>query len=341
MISRKKRVLIFGAYANGNLGDAEQAASVARHLRNHDDTLEIYASSHSTSDRLYYPCPAFLTRNKIDILDIDFVNSFDALVIGGGGLLASRHKPLNAEEWVEKINIPIGILAVGANEEISNLCKPLLQKAKVISVRDSYSLNAVQSIRSDAFLLRDPILSDRSIDESPMENARLGTSRLCVIPRKLVSKAEPVYQRISETMVSRDFVITVFPATDEASGALDFFSRQTKHEATEMKSFVSMVRKADLVVSDRYHGCIIAMKLGLSTLPCLRSRADEASKIFNLYRDLNMANELFDGNLDLSRNDIFALARSFYDAQAVKAQLNAWYDNFDAGFVRFCRELLI
>src|SRR3712207_2872937 len=95
-----KRVLIFGAYANGNLGDAEQAASVARHLRAYRPELDVVAVAHSVADKPYSPSPASRGQNLVDILDPAFVNGFDSLLIGGGGLLASKHKPLTQADWV-------------------------------------------------------------------------------------------------------------------------------------------------------------------------------------------------------------------------------------------------
>ena len=65
-----KRVLLFGAYANGNLGDAEQAASVARHIKAHDPSIEIVACSHSTADGEYFPAPAEMARNMTAIMDL-------------------------------------------------------------------------------------------------------------------------------------------------------------------------------------------------------------------------------------------------------------------------------
>lgn len=326
-----KRILIFGAYANGNLGDAEQAASVARHLRAYNSGLEIVSVSHSLADRLYYPGPAQIGRNMIDILDLNFVNSFDALFIGGGGLLASKHRPMDNEDWVNGINIPIVIFGVGASENVANICEALVKKAAIVTARDSFSICALSKLRPDTFLLRDPILNDRTIDalvKSPQDESSL--SRMCVIPRKMVSKAEATYKSLSDVMLRRDFVISVFPTTDEKSGALAFFEGKTLFNSIEMQGFVDALSPASLLISDRYHGCILGLKLGIPTLPCTRAKADDASKIFNLYRDLEMADELYvNTEALLSRNELFDLSRKLFENISVRDILDGWYQEFD------------
>lgn len=326
-----KRILIFGAYANGNLGDAEQAASVARHLKAYNNSLEIMSISHSLADRLYYPGPAKIARNLLDILDIDFVNSFDALFIGGGGLLASKHRPMDNSNWVEAINIPIVIFGVGASTDVVNMCEALVKKAAVVTARDSFSIDALSTLRPDTFLLRDPILNDRSIDDllQPRESSD-GLSRMCVIPRKMVSKAEATYRSLSDAMLRRDFVVSVFPTTDEKSGALAYFEGKTLFNTVEMKSFIDAVSPASLLISDRYHGCILGLKLGIPTLPCTRTKADDASKIFNLYRDLKMSDELYvNAEALLSRNELFDLSNRLFSEVPVHDVLTGWYQEFD------------
>jgi hypothetical protein len=85
------RVLLFGAYGNGNMGDAYQALAVRAHLAAHfaHRSIEVSACSLLCSSDYAYP-PEFTLRPE-SILDVELVNSYDYLVIGGGGLLA--HPP--------------------------------------------------------------------------------------------------------------------------------------------------------------------------------------------------------------------------------------------------------
>lgn len=324
-----KRVLIFGAYANGNLGDAEQAASVARRLREYRSDLEIVSASHSVADRLYYPDPASIARNLTAILDHDYVNSFDALLIGGGGLLASKHRPMESAAWVEGVNIPIGIYGVGANPATVEICQALLEKAHIVSVRDAFSMDAVKPVREDVILLRDPILNDPTIDATERRQS-LENSRMAVIPRKFVSKAETAYRSFNEAMLRRDFVVSFFPATDQLSGALDFFPEHDVLFTVEMESFKAAARNADLIFSDRYHGCILGMKRRVPTLPLLRSKIDPASKIYALYTDMGMADALYAAEADtLTRKQLFELMADVYDQNVVDALLADWRNDYN------------
>jgi len=51
------------------------------------------------------PCSSFVGK----------VNQFKALIIGGGGIFASKHPPLDAESFAEGLTLPIIVLGVGAN----------------------------------------------------------------------------------------------------------------------------------------------------------------------------------------------------------------------------------
>ncbi len=326
-----KRVLLFGAYANGNLGDAEQAASVARHIKAHDPSIEIVACSHSTADGEYFPAPAEMARNMTAIMDPDFVNSFDALVIGGGGLLASRHKPLTRPGWAESITIPVAILGVGASPEVAALCADILRKAVVVSVRDEFSHRAVTAFRDDAFIMRDPILADRSISRPHSSARSTADGQVCVIPRKLVSRAERSYAQLAGLMRPDDFVCTFFPATDEASGALAIFEAQKVRPAVSMRQFAAVADASALMVSDRYHGCILGLKSAIPTLPVFGHRPDESSKIFSLYRDLGIADRLYDADTPpASRDDLFRIAERALDMEDIAARLEGWSADFDA-----------
>jgi polysaccharide pyruvyl transferase WcaK-like protein len=325
-----KRILIFGAYANGNLGDAEQAASVARHLKSYNSDLEIVSASHSVADRLYYPGPAAIARNLTDIMNLDFVNSFDALFIGGGGLFASKHKPLANSGWTDGIKIPIVIFGTGASVDVGDICSDIIKKASIVTARDQFSINALSGLRPDTFLLRDPILNDRSIDLMRKPNSNGVAARMCVIPRKLVSKSEAAYKTLSEAMLTRDFVISVFPTTDEKSGALGYFAGKPIYNTVEIRSFVDTLQPASLLVSDRYHGCILGLKLGIPTLPCTRGKIEDASKIFSLYKDLGMSEALYTlADPLLSRNKLFELGRDLFVENKVQTLLTSWYEEFD------------
>jgi polysaccharide pyruvyl transferase WcaK-like protein len=303
-----KRVLLFGAYTNGNIGDAYQASSLARALQRADPAMEIFATSASSIN-----CPYELENGRrIDdlsfIKDPERINRFSSLVIGGGGLLASKHRPLEDEAWVERIKVPIILCGVGASPEVIEMCRPLVERALLVTVRDDASLKAVRKVRPDATFLPDPILADPTLDALTSSTG----SALCLIPRRLEACNQAPLQHLSGLIEGEDAVLSFFPTADEPSGALALFRERTIVEARTLAQVRTTMTKARLVVSQRYHGCILALKWGLPCLGLIDEGSSSNSKITELYKQLGHEHlaaradrpsrqDLFGRSLDIDR----------------------------------------
>lgn len=328
---RTGRVLLFGAYANGNIGDEYQANAVAYHLQRQMPGLKTYATSNSSARRPYEYDTQFQLDNPKAIVDPAVVNEFDALIIGGGGLLASVHRPLNSVTWLERIKIPIFLLAVGASEEVVAKCRALVERATVVTARDSFSYEVLAAVRPDVELLHDPILMDDRLNASrSREKAEL--HRLCVIPRKQTDKNEPVYRSLGTILKSRDRVVSVFPATDHDSGAISSFGGDVRVvETWKMAELVAAIDGSTDVVSERYHGCIVAMKRGIPSLGLINSEDQRRSKIGELYTQLNHGHLLLSyRNNPLSRAAIISKLESEFDESVVSTALASIRREFDA-----------
>jgi hypothetical protein len=84
---------------------------------------------------------------------------FSAVVVGGGGLLAHPHEPLEDLQWTRSVAIPVVFLGVGANGDCTRGSSELLDGSLAISGRDDLSLEALAcGTARERFLLRDPVL---------------------------------------------------------------------------------------------------------------------------------------------------------------------------------------
>lgn len=329
-IANKKsgpRLLIFGAYANGNIGDQFQANSVAHHIRRLCPDAQVFATSNSAAGRPYEFETEYVLPEKT-IHDPEVVNRFDALIVGGGGLLASVHKPLANPDWVERIKCPIMLFALGASREVAAKCGAVIRRAETVTARDSFSLEVLQEIRAETTLLNDPILMDERLERDPVAE---GKSRLCIIPRKMTEKNEGVYKSLSRQMVDGDTVVSMFPATDTASGALRALEKPNATiETWKMQELVDAMDNAGYMLSERYHGCILALKRGVPTIGLVNSNTETRSKIGELYRQVSHEHLLLSyRNHPLTREQIVAKLDSEFDGGAVKHALTSMRQQFE------------
>lgn len=325
------RVLLFGAYANGNIGDKYQAASMYNHVKCHMPDAVVDAISCSAA-AINYPL-SYEGNTEGDAIiglpSVDVVNTYDILFVGGGGLLASKHKPLFSKSWVNDIKIPIVVFAVGANEEVSALCSDLLNKAVSVSVRDIYSFNSVRQFVGDKSvgIVSDPILMDQKIDELSSRSSL--NNQITFIPRKLAPSMERTYSALADKLDPVDVVLSMFPATDEASGAIDLFSSQAKVVTHDYTLFSETLKKSVGILSHRFHGCIYAMKLGIPVLGVVKNSKESDSKIVQLYKSLELDDFLINiSNSRISRDLLLDKIQAF-PIDAVKNKLETSKVDFD------------
>jgi polysaccharide pyruvyl transferase WcaK-like protein len=324
-----KRALLFGAYANGNIGDTFQANSLARGLKRADPAMELFATSASSIDRPYQFEGGETIPDLSFIKDAKRINRFSALVVGGGGLLASKHRPLEDAAWVRKIRVPIFLCAVGASQETVELCRALVESALVVTVRDAASLRAIRKVRPDATLLYDPILADPTLDD-PSENP--GSSALCTIPRRLETTNRALLQHLNGLLLPHDTVLSFFPTADEPSGALDLFKGRCIVKGTSLTDVRTTMTKARLVVSQRYHGCILALKWGIPCLGMIDEGTSSNAKITELYRQLGHEH-LAVPTGQPSRQDLFARAQDI-DFKMIAERLRRIEKDFRHGLAK-------
>lgn len=302
----EKPILLFGAYGNGNLGDIYQARSLSRILKRIQPDLDVFVTSFFEGTIPVDPNINVLPAKSI--LEHDIVNRFRALIIGGGGLLASKHRPLFNTKWVAQLDLPIILAGLGASPEVVELHAPLLERAAFVSARDPYSLEVVRQSRTDATFLPDPILADPTITPVEAREQDAG-DRIHWVLRKANDRKIPLYEKIKESLLDQDAVVGIFPLTDLKSALGSIFSERIQVTAN-FEEFVQHIAGTGMVISNRYHGCIVSAKLGLPTMAF--DHFSPSSKVFQISQQLGFPDPPRKmRKRHIIREDIFAYRRAY------------------------------
>jgi hypothetical protein len=245
----RKRILLFGAYGNGNLGDMIQADSLRRSIMRSFPDVGVWATTMMASP---YPYPEDF---KLPVGFIKYppgVALFDALLIGGGGLLAHPHDPLANESWVGSLNLPVLLFGIGSTDFFAPQAKSLIQKAVHASGRDLESLTSLLKFRNTVEFAIDPVLGDKELRVAPQAGGK-GTGWILRGPKTAFHDA------IKHLVEDDDDVIGFEPKVD---GVLkeDFPSLRF---VTDNAEFFSIIARKQRLVSMRYHGVILGLKAGI------------------------------------------------------------------------------
>ncbi len=271
-----KRVLLFGAYANGNVGDQCQAdalAAIMAHFAPHGVRTEVCACSWEM------PATPNLGRAQLrphdEIMDAGKLRHYDFLLIGGGGILSTPHFPLHSQAWVDGIQalgLRYGFVGVGASAELQEepraaAYRQMLKGAEFVSARDEESLQAVRKIRPDAEFMPDPYLVSRALERRVRASGTTPPRHVVLIPKRPVDTAEQdgVYamSKLQRKLMANGFTTTVLmlePLLDqEIAGAFANVLNAETVEAAE-----SCIEAAGAVYTMRYHGAIFSLSRRVS-----------------------------------------------------------------------------
>ncbi|MEK6355252.1 MAG: polysaccharide pyruvyl transferase family protein [Burkholderia cenocepacia] len=301
------RVLVFGAYLNGNVGDFCQADAVGALLRHiFSETQSINLFGCSWEHKIDAPADMSLLP-RTALLDLGLLQNMDLIVIGGGGLLSTPHFPLYETGWVEALiasGTPYAIIGVGASSnELEDLVRApgyqmLIKNAFHVSGRDSTSIEALRRIRQDACWVPDPFLSNRSISAQPAGNRGTAPTReVVLVPKFPINDAENLsllYLKALESALHAQGITTkvvlMEPALDQ-NMTINFENVvHTTHEC----DFTDAIRASEHVYTMRYHGAIFALSSGI---PC---SAFPVPKIKELFEEIGIVNRIIDPNSDIA-----------------------------------------
>lgn len=311
-----QRVLLLGAYANGNIGDMYQADSISGELMAIDSTLQIYSTSPSKRGGRY-PAEKHTELPQSAVRDPAVLNSFDLILVGGGGLLAAPHAPLPEVEWVNSVETTMCGLSLGCAGKAPLESRAFVEKCKRFSVRDEFSAEVVAPIRSDIEIIPDPIFLGDVIGLD-VRAASAAVSGILWIPGKLVPNTLNYYSRLVREIhdAKADSVVSFNEETDKRSGFEEMFGPAVRYLQTA-EGFTAALGEKRFGVSERYHGCILALKM---EVPCfgLVLRSDTVtSKITELYRRLGLQRALIRDFKDLDRKRMNSIAKTVFDFKAI------------------------
>lgn len=311
-----QRVLLIGAYANGNIGDMYQADAIAGELLRIDPTLEICSTSPSKRSSPY-PALRHAILPQSAVRDAEQLNAFDLILVGGGGLLAARHAPLPEVPWVESIRTTLCGVSLGCAGDAPAQSRAFIEKCARFSVRDEFSAQAVSTIRTDIEIVPDPIF----LGDVPGLTARpvpATTRGILWVPGKLVGNTLNLYSRMLREVYNEkvDAVASFNEETDRQSGFAEMFGPGVRY-LHSVEQFAEAFGHRSFGVSERYHGCIMALKM---QIPCfgLVLRSDiVTSKITELYRRIGLRAALVRDLDDLDRKRLNSMAKSCFDFAAI------------------------
>jgi polysaccharide pyruvyl transferase WcaK-like protein len=262
------KVLLIGAYGNGNLGDAYQAVAVQQQMmeRYSIPKENIYAASHNNVAGFPFAAERTLTREQL--MDPDFVNTFGIVVIGGGGLLSHPHPPfVDKDQWIQSIQTPIIIHAVGAGRKTLQDCRTLIRKAVEISGRDEESITVLKEYREDCTHEIDPILASTSLEaleqyDEPLTTQEVGEKIDCLwilkypLNEKDRKDLDHIRSMVAEENNRRHQIVAIEPERDRE---LENWFPGEVHYCTRLKELNQLIRRSEKVISMRYHGAIFGM----------------------------------------------------------------------------------
>ena len=269
------RVLLFGAYGNGNLGDAVQAEAMAWLLRQMLPAAppSFAATSWERKAPFRLPGGAVLAADTLlrpDRLTTGHEGAARLVAIGGGGLLGAPHFPLHEAAWAQWFagrGIPYAFLGVGGaaaalqEPECAEAYRTLLAGAVFVSGRDEATLQALRLVRPDAAWFPDPVLAWALGHLEPPAAAR--PIDLLLIPRFPNSPADAACTR---AMLARRAAATAGERIVVAALEPHLDAQALRGEAVEYvadwAALMALCRQARRMVTLRLHGAVAGLAAG-------------------------------------------------------------------------------
>lgn len=241
----KHKILLFGAFGNGNLGDAIQADFVSKGLLEAGFNGDIWATSFLKNHYNFSfgsKLPSWAIKSK------ELLENFDMILVGGGGLLSHPHYPLNDRSWAESLPTKLSIISVGATNFAVNESHSLIQRAVSVSARDKVSYQCLRQIREGVSYVKDPVFSMQDLVENKYKKAE---KTMWVLKGPL----ESVHYEIRKCVAENDIVVGFEKSVDcDIEGLFP----EIVYVPT-IDSFNKLALQCEKFFSMRYHGLIAAL----------------------------------------------------------------------------------
>jgi hypothetical protein len=242
------RVLVYGWYGRGNLGDELMKLSLERLL--HDHGLE----------------PQF-----VDVIDDVALEGAAGTIFGGGSILADDpNVTLSAVKTLASGHVPVFYVGVGGETDISPIHQVLINSSRVVAFREldipdlAYSLNVnvpTRTVPGTGVLVVPnvelvPTTADPHWKHVAWEHFKTEFSQ--VLDRCVQRKHPVSFMRVCMN-----------PKQDDAWAACELMSRMTLRDsypsymAADLVTACSLVQRSRVVITQRYHGIVLAEMAGV------------------------------------------------------------------------------
>ena len=274
--ARPPRVLVYGAFGNGNLGDAIQAEAVASLLPLLLGRSDAEVAATSWIDRAPFPSAGLTPWPRETIMDGWKLADFDLVLVGGGGMFAPVHFPLGHPSWTAFLQasaVPYAFLGVGVAagvpKEIGRFpaVAQLLRGAAFATARSREDLDNLRALVPGAEAFPDPVLAAHALGlrQVPARRSAAAGPPLLVVKRPAnPAEAEflEVAARLAAAAPDRIRTLAIEPLVD--GRIAQRFPRLTM--VTDFDELLAACAESRLVVSARFHGCIAGVVAGVPTL---------------------------------------------------------------------------
>ena len=200
--------------------------------------------------------------------DMDLKNINLVVFAGSPEWFGKVLKPLYKRLTQEKI--PVVFLGIGAGKNfeyssISGLYKDVIEQSRLITVRDTYTFEALSSYVK-AYFLPCPALFSVPFEKEISSVNKIGliyaTHRSAINNRVKKSTHEFLIQLYKKLMGKFDCEL-ICHYIDEINDVYLYFPETKVHYSYDSKDYINIYKKFDLVVGPRVHGIGMAASLGI------------------------------------------------------------------------------
>lgn len=254
------KVLIYGFYHKGNLGDNFFA--------------EVFLS--------LFP---YYQLTFVDHLDQAVLQGQEAVILGGGSFL-DQASSIAPEALPILQNLPLFYLGIGAETNIHPLHLALLKIAKLIVLRSPAKMELLRSINPNILLAPDLIYCHPSITPAPIAKSVLILPNISVLPQANAEHWKHIaweyfkheFSQFLDDLLEQGNSIKFFPMCqndeqDDIWAAIEIVSKMQRRshayflpQTKTLEETLSLVSQYEMVITQRYHGIVLAYLANVSCL---------------------------------------------------------------------------
>lgn len=296
----RKKILIVGFFGAKNLGDEMMLQELIKHLSPLPDyDLTIMLSDNYAPDlQTYQPFRTIhYPKNMTDLAELSRV--YDAVVFPGGAVISDLHYSLT-DISLDTIVVELGSLFIKnnkgcfifgvsteksfSNQEYIQKLSFLVENSNYISLRDSHSLEVIKklSIPTENIRIVDDIVLSSSIfnlkikDYAVMSDKSSAVIGIFVFAKQNTKRIIRFINKIL-SLLPNDGTFTLVPFYDFNNNDINHIKtisstikdsriKIIESQPANLEEFTTIIKDADLVISMRYHGTLIANILGKRVL---------------------------------------------------------------------------